>query len=415
MRGEATVVVGWPASAVDEQVVELGRAAGPEDVGGLAIGDLRTEVAALLEAASVVSHPLEAGGVHFLEEGGEFGVSGGGVPRQQEDGGNPWADLGDEGPPGGEDATGVGLGVADRVGSLLGRYLARSGQAFLDDGPHQSGLAAETLVDRLDRYPCRRCDGRDGRGRVATGQEQVLGGVGDLVAGLAGPFPSACRVVAPFGVDGPRVCAADQRRLPAVIVIAGATGTLGARLVPRLTGHGLRVRVLTRDPARAHHLASGGVEVVRCDVRDRGGVTEALSGAGMVISGKILVFGRGDNPVNFVSATDVAALITHVATGASLRDRVLELGGPDDLTFNQLAAIVQEETRLCGSVRHIPRPVLRLMAMASAVPKPALARQARAALVMDTLDMTFDPAPARREFPDLPTTDIRSALKELLA
>jgi len=55
------------------------------------------------------------------------------------------------------------------------------------------------------------------------------------------------------------------------------------------------------------------------------------------------------------------------------------------------------------------------MAMASAVPKPALARQARAALVMDTLDMTFDPAPARREFPDLPTTDIRSALKELLA
>ena len=46
--------------------------------------------------------------------------------------------------------------------------------------------------------------------------------------------------------------------------------------------------------------------------------------------------------------------------------------------------------------------------------KPALARQARAALAMDTLDMTFDHTPARQAFPDLPETDIRSALKELV-
>jgi len=36
---------------------------------------------------------------------------------------------------------------------------------------------------------------------------------------------------------------------------------------------------------------------------------------------------------------------------------------------------------------------------------------ARAALVMDTLDMTFDPTPTRRAFADLPETDIRSVLK----
>ena len=45
---------------------------------------------------------------------------------------------------------------------------------------------------------------------------------------------------------------------------------------------------------------------------------------------------------------------------------------------------------------------------------PALARQARAALAMDTLDMTFDPAPTRRAFPGLPETDIRQALNDLL-
>jgi NADH dehydrogenase len=131
-------------------------------------------------------------------------------------------------------------------------------------------------------------------------------------------------------------------------------------------------------------------------------------------SGKIPVFGRGDNPVNFVSATDVAALTALAVTDPGLRGQVLELGGPDNLTFNQLATIVQETTGRRGTVRHIPRPALQAMAWATATIKPALARQARAALAMDTLDMTFDPAPTRRAFPDLPETDIRLALKDLL-
>jgi hypothetical protein len=34
--------------------------------------------------------------------------------------------------------------------------------------------------------------------------------------------------------------------------------------------------------------------------------------------------------------------------------------------------------------------------------------------VLDTIDMSFDPGPARREFPDLPETSVREALKKLL-
>ncbi len=233
-----------------------------------------------------------------------------------------------------------------------------------------------------------------------------------------------------------------------MIVVAGGTGTLGTRLVPRLAGQGLAVRVLTRDPARAQHLAGHDVEAVRGDVRDPGSLTSALRGASMVISavhgfagpggvspalvdragnahlidaaartgaafvlvsvvgaspghpielfrakhaaeevlrasglpwtivratafmetwgmimgrrlqtsGKILVFGRGDNPVNFVSATDVAALVERAVTDPGQRSQILELGGPDNLTFNELAAILQETTGRHGTVRHIPRP-----------------------------------------------------------
>jgi uncharacterized protein YbjT (DUF2867 family) len=291
-----------------------------------------------------------------------------------------------------------------------------------------------------------------------------------------------------------------------VIVVAGGTGTLGTRLVPRLAGQGRAVRVLTRDPARAQHLARPGVEVVRGDVRDPGSVAGTLRSADTVISavhgfagprgispasvdragnthlidaaartgaafilvsvvgaspghpislfrakhaaeetlrasglpwtivratafmetwgtimsrplqssGKILVFGRGDNPVNFVSATDVAALVSQAATSPSLRGQILELGGPDNLTFNEVAAILHETTGRRGAVRHIPRPALQMMAWLAAAIKPALARQARAALTMDTTDMSFDSTPTRRAFPNLPNTDMPSALKDLL-
>lgn len=292
-----------------------------------------------------------------------------------------------------------------------------------------------------------------------------------------------------------------------MIVVAGGTGTLGARLVPRLAGQGRAVRVLTRDPARARHLAGPGIEVARADVRDPASIASALRGAGTVISavhgfagpgrvspasvdragnahlmaaaaragaafvlvsvvgaasdhpiglfrakhaaeqalrasglpwtivratalmetwgkimgrslpasGKILVFGRGDNPVNFVSATDVAALVSHTVATPALRGQVLELGGPGNLTFNQVAALLRETTGRDASIRHISRPALRAMSMAACLVTPALARQARAALAMDTIDMTFDPTPTRHAFPCLPKTDMPSALKEVLA
>ena len=132
-------------------------------------------------------------------------------------------------------------------------------------------------------------------------------------------------------------------------------------------------------------------------------------------SGKIMVFGHGDNPINFVSVTDVAALVGLAVTDPGLRGQVVEIGGPDDLTFNQVAATVQEATGGHGTVRHIPRPALQAMACLTPAIKPALARQARAALAMDTLDMTFDSTATRQAFPGLPNTDLPSALKELLA
>jgi NADH dehydrogenase len=120
------------------------------------------------------------------------------------------------------------------------------------------------------------------------------------------------------------------------------------------------------------------------------------------IMDKPIVFGRGDNPINFVSVGDVAAVVDRAITDTTLRGTVLEVGGPQNLTFDELAALLQDIRGSSATVRHVPRALLRVVA--------PFARQPRAALVLDTTDMTFDGVTARSRFPDLPLTDPRTAL-----
>src|SRR5260370_22644148 len=62
-------------------------------------------------------------------------------------------------------------------------------------------------------------------------------------------------------------------------------------------------------------------------------------------SGRPIVFGRGDNPVNFVSVMDVARLLEQALPDPPTRGRILEIGGPDHVTLNQLAFAVPEAPR----------------------------------------------------------------------
>lgn len=139
-----------------------------------------------------------------------------------------------------------------------------------------------------------------------------------------------------------------------------------------------------------------------------------IMGQPLRASGRTIVFGRGDNPINFVSVTDVAALVERLVVDASSRAQIIEIGGTTNVSFNEFAIMLERVVGCAGPARHIPRPVLRSMAMILSAIKPAFARQLRAAVIMDTEDMTFDASATRRRFPQLPNTDIASALASAL-
>lgn len=112
-------------------------------------------------------------------------------------------------------------------------------------------------------------------------------------------------------------------------------------------------------------------------------------------TGRLQVFGRGENPVNFVSVEDVATACVHAVEDPGLRGHVIEVGGPESLTFNAFARLVDPD----HEPRHVPRAMLRVMATAARPVNPQLARLARAAVEMDTADQTFDATPSRTAYP----------------
>jgi NADH dehydrogenase len=271
-------------------------------------------------------------------------------------------------------------------------------------------------------------------------------------------------------------------------------------LVGRLTALGLRVRVMTRDPKRAQHLAGENVEIVVGDLRDSGAVGRAMTGVQVVVNaaqggfrasggstpasvdgegssqliaaaqangvehfvllsiydvradhplelwrmkylaeeqlkasglrwtivrstafmewgagavgapllktGKTLVYGRGNNPINFVSAHDVARLVELAITDSTMRGRTVTIAGPDNLTFNQVAETFQTVTGRTGTVNHLPLAVMVMMSKLMRLFNPAMGREIGAGVFLDTADRTVDGPSIRAQYPSIPITSL---------
>jgi uncharacterized protein YbjT (DUF2867 family) len=267
-------------------------------------------------------------------------------------------------------------GGSGRLGTLLVTRLAARGLAVrvLTRDPararHLDGVATEIV---------------EGDVRDKESLNRAIGGTTRVVSAVHG-FAGRGRV-SPSSVD--RIGNAN---------LVGAAAAVGAQVVLMSVVGASRdheMELFRAKWAAEQHLRASGVPwtIVRAT---------AYVELWAEIMAKPIVFGRGENPINFVSVGDVAAVVERAVVDPELRGKILEVGGPQDTTFNELAELLQQIRGRSAPIRHIPRRLLR-----SGAP---FSRRARAALAMDSIDMTFDAAPARRAFAEIPTTEIRSAL-----
>jgi len=138
-----------------------------------------------------------------------------------------------------------------------------------------------------------------------------------------------------------------------------------------------------------------------------------IVGGPILASRKARLFGRGRNPINFVSARDVAAVVEQAVMDPEAIGRVLDVSGPEDLTFD---AVVERFAVALGRpvpIGHVPRPVLRLMAVTMRIVRPALADQISAAIAMDTADLRAVRGDA--VFGDAPATTFDTVIRRFVA
>jgi uncharacterized protein YbjT (DUF2867 family) len=121
---------------------------------------------------------------------------------------------------------------------------------------------------------------------------------------------------------------------------------------------------------------------------------------------KTTVFGRGDNPINFVAEGDVAQIVELVLTEPRFERAALDVGGPDNLSFNQLVQQIEAATGHPAQVRHIPMPVMRLSALLTRPFRPDVAGMIQAGIGFDRDDMRFDATEMHRRFPTIELTRI---------
>lgn len=137
----------------------------------------------------------------------------------------------------------------------------------------------------------------------------------------------------------------------------------------------------------------------------------AITGAKLASNGQALVFGPGRNPINFVSAHDVAAVVDLAVHDRSLRSQLLEVSGPENLTFTQLAERLVTASGRPGRIRHVPLAMLRVLSLLARPVSPAFARQAQAAVVMNTTDMALDTSTIRDRLPTIPATTLDEVIR----
>jgi uncharacterized protein YbjT (DUF2867 family) len=121
---------------------------------------------------------------------------------------------------------------------------------------------------------------------------------------------------------------------------------------------------------------------------------------------KTTIFGSGDNPINFMAERDLAQIVQLVLTEPRFERAVLDVGGPDNLSFNQLVQQIEAAAGRPAKVRHIPMPVMRLSALLTRPFRPDVAGMIQAGIGFATADMRFDAAEMRRRFPTIELTRI---------
>ncbi len=129
-----------------------------------------------------------------------------------------------------------------------------------------------------------------------------------------------------------------------------------------------------------------------------------LLGKGLVEKSKTILFGKGDNPTNFIAASDVAQLVFKIYKKEEFYNKIIDLSGPENLTKNEVVNLYSKHLNIKSRVTHVPRGVLKAFSFLLKPLHPGLARIMHVSLLADIQNATMATDSSIERFGIMPTT-----------
>ena len=123
-----------------------------------------------------------------------------------------------------------------------------------------------------------------------------------------------------------------------------------------------------------------------------------LIGEPIMGKGKVVLFGSGDRPRNFVAASDVAHVAFLSLTDPSLAGEAIDIGGPENLSNNDVVRLYERRRGRPARVVHAPLFVPRVMSVLLRPFHPGLSQIMQSAVLAETVNQAFDARPLADRF-----------------
>jgi uncharacterized protein YbjT (DUF2867 family) len=78
-------------------------------------------------------------------------------------------------------------------------------------------------------------------------------------------------------------------------------------------------------------------------------------------NGTTTIFGAGTNPANYIAVDDVAEFAVRILAREEIKNEVIEIGGPSNVSMNDAATLVERRLGASGKRRHVPALAMKLL------------------------------------------------------
>jgi len=270
------------------------------------------------------------------------------------------------------------VGASGALGSRVARRLLEAGEAVRvatrDPARVAGAVAAGAEAVRLDLLE-------------PSGVDAALAGVSRVVVASHGLVPPSRRNT-PAAVDGDGarrlIDAAQRAGVRQVVVVSAAGADAGATKFARA------------KLGTERHLAASGVPwtVLRPSVFPENHALQ-LMGVPLRAGRPVPFFGAGTEPINWISADDVADDVVRVLSDPSALGTVRELRGVDRLSRRDALTLLEAALGQTARRQHLPVAVVRVVRAATVALHPGV--HALLDLALDEIARGGDPsdAPAR--------------------